>query len=500
MHLVLALVVSFALALGLSASVPAQDAAPGVGDAVAVIGPEGGEIGLVTVEDLVDPFEDYDPGSPPERGNHFVLLTVTIENTGSRPLEANPSSFYLQDTDGFLYAQGGVFRGSEPDPVDLQFAELDPGDEATGALGFSVLNGVEIARVLYLPASDRLIVLADLGAPAPALGETVSVIGPEGGEIAQLSVDDIQDPFADYDPGSPPERGNHLVLLTLTVEYTGSRPLPFDPSDVSLRDEDGFLYSAGSVFRDEADPPDLQFGEIAPGDQVSGAIGFSVLNDVTITEVVFVPASDQLLVLAAVGAGGPGPDVGDLIDATPEAALGTGVDGNSYTGPTYGAAVGWDEEVWSVNEDVTFAGEGYDGLRLDSDVSLLYVEAFEAFEGNAAACLEDARAELEENPGISEFAEATDREAPTADGELPENAAIYEYTFTNDAGDEGEVVYYVECRTLVEGEAVLELTYVSLPRFYDVDLPEAEAVFAALEIPGTDATPTASNDATPGPD
>lgn len=58
----------------------------------------------------------------------------------------------------------------------------------------------------------------------------------------------------------------------------------------------------------------------------------------------------------------------------------------------------------------------------------------------------------------------------------------------------------MECRTLVEGEAVLELTYVSLPRFYNVDLPEAEAVFAALEVPGADATPPAADDATPEAD
>ena len=121
MHRVLALVASLALALGLFAPISAQDAGPTIGDPVPVVGPEGTEVAVITVDDLSDPFEDYDPGSPPERGSHFVLVTMTVENTGSRPLSFDPNAVALQDADGFVYSPSRVFRGDEPDPPDLVF-------------------------------------------------------------------------------------------------------------------------------------------------------------------------------------------------------------------------------------------------------------------------------------------------------------------------------------------------------------------------------------------
>lgn len=52
------------------------------------------------------------------------------------------------------------------------------------------------------------------------------------------------------------------------------------------------------MYRDTSQLPDVQYGELAPGDSVSGAIGFEVLNGVTLTGVIFSPESHRSLILA----------------------------------------------------------------------------------------------------------------------------------------------------------------------------------------------------------
>ena len=101
----------------------------------------------MTVDEMVDPFQDYDPSSPPERGFHYVLLTVTIENTGTNPLNVDPGAFALIDADGFVARSTFLYRSAEAteaDP-DLQYGELALGSSISGVVGFQVLNGIESA-------------------------------------------------------------------------------------------------------------------------------------------------------------------------------------------------------------------------------------------------------------------------------------------------------------------------------------------------------------------
>jgi hypothetical protein len=107
--LVLLLTLSLQTAIARQATPAAAGASgPDVGATISVLGTEGTEVATVTVTELTDPFDGYDPNSPPDRGFHFVLLTVTISNTGTRPYEANPSHLSLVDADGFTYDQGSL--------------------------------------------------------------------------------------------------------------------------------------------------------------------------------------------------------------------------------------------------------------------------------------------------------------------------------------------------------------------------------------------------------
>ncbi len=168
-----------AMAAGLRGPTLAQsDGSPSVGTAVPFVGTEGGTLAEITVESVEDPFQDYDPSAAPQRAYHFVLLTITVENTGNRPFPFDPNAVALQDGEGFL-ARPIYLPRSESSMAavpDYPTGEIPAGDTSTGALAFQVLNGIGLLNVVYLPASDRLVVLADLSsgagaAPAPGGSE-----------------------------------------------------------------------------------------------------------------------------------------------------------------------------------------------------------------------------------------------------------------------------------------------------------------------------------------
>ncbi|MEA2522862.1 MAG: hypothetical protein QOF01_175 [Thermomicrobiales bacterium] len=135
---------------------------PAPGTAVSVLSVEGVEVGTVTVAKVTDPFTGYRPNSPPARGNRFVLLSVSVENTGTNPWQFDPGRIFLQDADGFATYATGVDLGDPPVEPGFAYQEIPPATTAGGAVGFVLLKGVDPVRAFYSPSSDRLILLADL--------------------------------------------------------------------------------------------------------------------------------------------------------------------------------------------------------------------------------------------------------------------------------------------------------------------------------------------------
>src|SRR6187200_2343159 len=70
----------------------------------------------------------------------------------------------------------------------------------------------------------------------------------------------------------------------------------------------------------------------------------------------------------------------------------SGVNGNTYTAPTFGYTLSWDDEVWEVTDD--YSEDGYDGISLASDESLLYIESFYFYQGDPVECLDGERTAL----------------------------------------------------------------------------------------------------------
>src|SRR5205823_1760879 len=88
---------------------------PKTGTAVSFISVEGAEVGKITINKVTDPFTGYRPNSPPARGNRFIVLSVSVANTGANPWQFDPGRIFLQDADGFVTYPSGVDLGDKPD-------------------------------------------------------------------------------------------------------------------------------------------------------------------------------------------------------------------------------------------------------------------------------------------------------------------------------------------------------------------------------------------------
>lgn len=287
--------------IGVSHGVLAQtpEASP---EAVVITSPEGEELGEITVEQVEDPFMGFTEGYGPEEGGRLLLLTVAFEATGTATFDANPSSFVLRDEDGAHWGTTSIYR-DEAVPPDLQSQSLSPGNRISGVVGFQVPADSEVTDVYYQPESSRLIhVVALQSSPGPALGDeaTYTSLQTDGAE-GTVTVDNLEDPFEGFAEGYDPPEDTRYVVMTVSIESTGSAVLDADPYDLILRDRDGFLWSPASVNREDGALPDLQSQLMAPGNRISGVVTFQIPVTAELAELYWQPESGHLVELVAFG-------------------------------------------------------------------------------------------------------------------------------------------------------------------------------------------------------
>ena len=133
----------------------------------------------------------------------------------------------------------------------------------------------------------------------PSIGGTVSIVGPEGSEIAQVTTTDFVDPFQDYSPNSPPQAGQRFVAAQVTFEVTGPRPMRVEPSALLLQDAEGFVYRPTSIsLPDDTTDTPFEGADVESGARVEGLIGFSVIRSAELVRLFHQPSSERLLLLA----------------------------------------------------------------------------------------------------------------------------------------------------------------------------------------------------------
>ena len=181
-------------------------------------------------------------------------------------------------------------------------------------VALAVAFAVALATVAW--AASRPVAAQD-GTPTADDDATVAYVDAEGQELARLEVIDVVDPFEDAPGTTEPAAGERFVFATVAVENTGDDPLPLDPVTILLRDSDGFLYGLDPDLQDDLaaaaatpgadpDPEETAFeeGDLDPGDERTGALGFAVDEDAELSDVLFVPETGRLIVLADLGGDG----------------------------------------------------------------------------------------------------------------------------------------------------------------------------------------------------
>jgi hypothetical protein len=278
---------------------------PGIGDKTALRALNGEPVGTVSILQIVEPFEDFNLAStPPARGYHWIMVEVQVATT-TVALPVNSYGFQLVDSAGYISSTTYVDRPQESYEryPDLSSNELPKGQSTTGVLFFQIFNEAKVALINYAPEYEQSIVVLDLRESATELGSTVTWVSGEGEPIGEITVEGIIDPITDYQPSSSPSRGFRYIGIVVTVTNLGAKPFRIDVYRFSIIDNEGYVKTADSIYRNAesvATLPDLAYVEIAPGDFLTGLVGFELINPATIKTVIFSPENTRALRLAEI--------------------------------------------------------------------------------------------------------------------------------------------------------------------------------------------------------
>jgi hypothetical protein len=164
----------------------------------------------------------------------------------------------------------------------------------------------------------------------------------------------------------------------------------------------------------------------------------------------------------------------------------TGVDGNQFTSATWGFEVEWDDGDWEVEfADDSPDLDGYDYLDLESGRSFVWFEGTEAYDGDPTTCLAEEAATLGSGDEDAEL--VPDLEPASAGLEGAGEAEVFAVP------SEPELVFFLECRTLVETEAVLIIRQTVRRNLYQAELPLVRELLESVDAPVV-----AAKDADPG--
>ena len=144
-------------------------APPPVGQVFEIADGAGGT-GQVAVLDVFDPFLDFDPGSPPEPGNRYLMLWLVLENVTPAIFQPSSSWFVVRDDAGYLWSTGFVPRPTEEPGsarsemaiLDLDSQRLGSGDRLSRAIFFQLPEDAVATAMYVRPDSSYLIAVADL--------------------------------------------------------------------------------------------------------------------------------------------------------------------------------------------------------------------------------------------------------------------------------------------------------------------------------------------------
>jgi hypothetical protein len=343
---------------------PQRASAQDVGDSVTVVDLDGNDVAVATFEDIIDPFEDFEPD--PEPGLRFISVELTIENVGDDPIEINTSNIGVVDDAGIIYVDVDVTRTDNLDP--LESGTLDAGDEISGGLEIGLPEESEVTQIVWLVGQGQLPTLFRDRSPIDE-GDEVSLFNTDYEEEAIFIAEDVVDEFDDLADDVELNDGFKFVGVTVTIENTGEDDFIPEPDSIFLATTDGIFWAqdASLVRSDDSldELEDLTDDPIAPGDSVTGFVGFGTADTAEIDYVFYLPSdSTRLIHLFDAETSGSGPDeeatpdeeennggLGPIGQKTPEAEETEEIDDPEPSGDDCEGAAEWaDETIAGLNE------------------------------------------------------------------------------------------------------------------------------------------------------
>jgi hypothetical protein len=150
---------------------------------------------------------------------------------------------------------------------------------------------------------------------APA-GAEVTFTDDNGVAHGTVQVKEFHDPFQDFDPGSPAAAGQRYVGIIAVFTAADDQTFDTNPYWIVVRDTNGYLYTPTYVPR-PADViiPDLQSQTLAPGNRISGFLGYTLPSDAVVQDVLYLPSSYRSIPLVQIG-DASGPPLGSAVPFT----------------------------------------------------------------------------------------------------------------------------------------------------------------------------------------
>jgi hypothetical protein len=124
----------------------------------------------------------------------------------------------------------------------------------------------------------------------------------DGTELATITVQEVFDPFEDAAEGFVPGEGSVPVMVQVQVENSGEAAFDVRPDQFLVQDADGYLWRSSPIPRapEEIVVPDMQYVTLAPGDRVTGMLGYQIPAGGQVAAVLLSPESSRLLTVARV--------------------------------------------------------------------------------------------------------------------------------------------------------------------------------------------------------
>jgi hypothetical protein len=181
--------------------------------------------------------------------------------------------------------------------------------------------------------------------------------------------------------------------------------------------------------------------------------------------------------------------------------LGGGVEGTTYTSPSFGFSVSWDGAVWTVPEDAEYSEPGYDSLQLIAPTGPVWISGWQAYDGNAATCLAGEQTYYNDpEAGISDWQVAVDANGVELTGTTDTSAwGVFTNVYTdpdNPSAPPVNYVDYIECVSLGDGESVVIFYTFAERDAYNDHIGNVLTLIESLELPAVVTTPTATATAT----